>query len=97
MYDILQLSDMLVPELRDIAQRMGITGFRRLAKQDLIYKILDTQAVSSEKSNAEEEPAKPARPNPPVAGGTQPTIGIRRPSTSHFVGRKATVTKREIQ
>ena len=48
MYDILQLNDMLVPELRDIAQRMGVNGFRRLAKQDLIYKILDTQAVEKD-------------------------------------------------
>ncbi len=53
MYDILQLNDMLVPELRDIAQRMEINGFRRLAKQDLIYKILDTQAIE----NKEEEKA----------------------------------------
>ena len=43
---------MLVPELRDIAQRMGVNGFRRLAKQDLIYKILDTQAVGTEDNKA---------------------------------------------
>ena len=54
MYDILQLNDMLVPELREIAQRMGINGFRRLAKQDLIYKILDQQALAG-KTNGEEK------------------------------------------
>ncbi len=48
MYDILQLNDMLVPELRDIAQGMDLSGFRRLAKQDLIYKILDSQATNVE-------------------------------------------------
>jgi transcription termination factor Rho len=50
MYDILQLNDMLVPELREIAERLEVNGFRRLAKQDLIYKILDQQAVAGKKN-----------------------------------------------
>lgn len=50
MYDILQLNDMLVPELREIAERLGVNGFRRLAKQDLIYKILDQQAIAGKKN-----------------------------------------------
>ena len=59
MYDILQLNDMLVPELREIAQRLSISGFRRLAKQDLIYQILDHQAVAGKegKDNVEDENA----------------------------------------
>ena len=46
MYDISQLNEMLLPELKDIAESMSIKGFRRMNKQDLIYKILDEQAVS---------------------------------------------------
>lgn len=46
MYDILQLNDMLVPELRDIAERLGLSGYKRLNKQELIYRILDHQAVA---------------------------------------------------
>lgn len=45
MYDILQLNDMLVPELRDVAEKLGIKGYKRLNKQELIYKILDEQAL----------------------------------------------------
>jgi transcription termination factor Rho len=45
MYDILQLNDMLVPELRDLAEKIKLTSYKRLSKQDLIYKILDQQAV----------------------------------------------------
>lgn len=45
MYDILQLNDMLVPELLDIAEQLKITGIKKLEKQDLIYKILDKQAI----------------------------------------------------
>jgi len=48
MYDILQLNDMLVPELRDLAEKIGVTGYKKLTKQDLIYMILDHQAVNAE-------------------------------------------------
>ncbi len=47
MYDILQLNDMLVNDLRDIAEKLDLKGFKRLTKQELIYKILDQQAISA--------------------------------------------------
>jgi len=52
MLDILQLNDMLVPELREIAESLGIKGNRRFNKQELIYQILDRQALSSENKSA---------------------------------------------
>src|SRR5438445_6536134 len=45
MYDILQLNDMLVPELLDIAEQLKIPNAKKLNKQELVYKILDRQAV----------------------------------------------------
>ena len=45
MYDILQLNDMLVPELLDIAEQLKIPNSKKLDKQELVYKILDRQAV----------------------------------------------------
>jgi len=57
MYDILQLNDMLVPELQDIAEQLSITNAKKLNKQDLIYKILDSQAV-----NAVDKPAVAEKP-----------------------------------
>lgn len=52
MYDILQLNDMLVPELLDIAEQLKIPNVKKLGKQELVYKILDHQAVvASEKKN----------------------------------------------
>jgi transcription termination factor Rho len=47
MYDILQLNDMLVPELLDIAEQLKITNSKKLDKQELVYKILDKQAVTA--------------------------------------------------
>ena len=54
MYDILQLNEMLVPELLDIAEQLKIPSAKKLGKQDLVYKILDTQALAGSKG------AKPA-------------------------------------
>ncbi len=45
MYDILQLNEMLVPELKDLAEKLNLKAYKRLSKQDLIYKILDHQAL----------------------------------------------------
>jgi transcription termination factor Rho len=45
MYDILQLNDMIVPELLDIAGKLRIEDAKNLDKQGLVYKILDRQAV----------------------------------------------------
>jgi transcription termination factor Rho len=53
MLDILQLNDMLVPELRELAEELGVNGFKRLNKQDLIYKILDQQAIKGNTKKVE--------------------------------------------
>ena len=52
MYDILQLNDMLVPELKALAEKLEIKGYKRLNKQELIYKILDEQALSGKPMEA---------------------------------------------
>lgn len=49
MYDILQLNDMLVPELKELAEKIGLVKYKRLSKQELIYKILDQQAIEKGK------------------------------------------------
>ncbi len=61
MYDILQLNDMLVPELLDIAEQLKITGAKKLEKQDLIYKILDKQAILNSENQPEEPDEKGKR------------------------------------
>jgi len=48
MYDILSLGEMLLPELRKIAEKFEIPH-KGLKKQDLAYKILDFQAVNPSK------------------------------------------------
>jgi transcription termination factor Rho len=52
-YDINQLQEMIVPELNDIAEQLGVSNFKKLEKQELIYKIIDKQAASSTDETAE--------------------------------------------
>jgi transcription termination factor Rho len=47
MYDILELSKKLLPELREIAKQLNIKRAETLKKQDLVYKILDQQAIEA--------------------------------------------------
>lgn len=64
MYDILQLNDMLVPELRELADSLGIEGFKKLTKQELVYTILDHQALAGEKKKNGAGTAKGSRSLP---------------------------------
>ncbi len=61
MYDILQLNDMLVPELLDVAEQLKITGSKKMDKQQLIYKILDKQAVMASETNGADDKGKRKR------------------------------------
>jgi len=47
MYDILELNKMLVADLRQVAKDLKIKRVDSLRKQDIIYKILDQQAISA--------------------------------------------------
>ena len=58
MYDISQLNEMLVPELKDIAEQLNIPHSNKTDKQELIYKILDSQAIV--KSEGTTPPPPPA-------------------------------------
>ena len=47
MYDILELNKKLLPELKEIAKELDIKKAEALKKQDLIYRILDQQAINA--------------------------------------------------
>lgn len=55
MYDILELNKKLLPELKEIAKELNIKRADTLRKQDLIYKILDQQAVLAIESRKDEK------------------------------------------
>jgi transcription termination factor Rho len=45
MYDILELNKKLLPELREIGKELNIKRIESFKKQELVYKILDNQAI----------------------------------------------------
>ena len=71
MYDTLQLNDMLVPELHDIAEQLTVSNYKKLEKQELIDKILARQTAMNApaKSDGEEKP-KRKRTIKPAVGST---------------------------
>ncbi len=58
MYDTLQLNDLLVPELLDIAEQLELSNAKKLNKQDLITAILNKQSQMSTAKNEEEKPKR---------------------------------------
>jgi len=44
---------MLVPELKELAEKIELKGYKKLSKQELIYKILDQQALLNKDANTE--------------------------------------------
>jgi len=74
MHTIDELNLKLLSELKEIAETMGVKNVKKLAKEELVYKILDQQAVSGETTPKAEAPAeRKMRPRkrenvaPPVA------------------------------
>lgn len=68
MYDILELSEKLLPDLRQIAKDLDIKRVESFKKQELIYKILDEQAIkasSERKPERRDERPKNKRGRPP--------------------------------
>ena len=61
-YDIIQLNDMIVPELLDIAEKLAVPEAKALDKQNLIYKILDAQALTPLTEKDKKPKSKKASP-----------------------------------
>lgn len=61
MYNIIQLNDKNLSELQTIAQELGIKKPESLKKEELVYKILDEQAIAGATKRVAAEKAKEER------------------------------------
>ena len=68
MYNIIQLNDKDLSELQQIAKELGLTKAESLRKEDLVYRILDEQAIvgatkkaASAKSGEEKKEGQPRK------------------------------------
>lgn len=83
MYDILELNEKKVAELKDIAEGLNIKKIEKLKKQELIYKILDEQAINpkqpeSKDNEKSENPEKQERKERPEKANGTPERRTRR-------------------
>jgi transcription termination factor Rho len=70
MYDIIELNKKLVNELRDIAKELDIKKADKLKKEDLVYQILDQQAINPPKEVSAKQPEKKRTPAGSSNGAT---------------------------
>jgi len=78
MYDILELSKKLLPELKEIAKQLNIKKAETLKKQDLIYRILDQQAIEATEPSAVPQAEKEHFPFTPESQGHESDMHARR-------------------
>lgn len=72
MYDILELNKKLLIDLRNIAKELDIKKIESFKKQDLIYAILDAQAIKASERRKNDFNAKPGKEQDPRARRGRP-------------------------
>lgn len=100
MYDIIELSRKLLPDLKDIAKELDIKKVESYKKQDLIYKILDHQAIKASEKKPEEKKFKSPRDlNQPKQEGSvlNKLFGFRKEEKRTEVIEEAPVEKAETE
>lgn len=74
MYDILELNEKLLSDLRQIAKELNVKRVESFKKKELIYKILDQQAMIATEETAPVEP-KEKKPRVRVMRGGAEKVG----------------------
>ncbi|HNR20037.1 MAG TPA: transcription termination factor Rho [Bacteroidia bacterium] len=85
MYNISELNEKLVGELREIAKTLNIENYESLKKQELVYKILDLQAVNPEvvKGKKKDNDTKPAEEKEPKANKNPKPKKVEKEKSHH--------------
>lgn len=91
-YDIMQLNDMLIPELIDVADTLKINNPGSLDKQTLVYKILDQQALIA--SPVAEKPKK--RPGRKPKSATEDVTEVNPIAATEVIAEAPVVVVPEV-
>jgi transcription termination factor Rho len=78
MYNIEELRLRLLSELKEIAEELSVKNFKTLKKDDLVYAILDQQALMDENSLPKKRPSVAVEEENKKVEETKPTIPERR-------------------
>ena len=79
MYTIDDLNVRLLSELKEIAEKMGVKNAKKLAKQELVYKILDQQALIDTPGSKEPHDSGERKLRPRRRENVAPSGGSREP------------------
>ncbi|NNC70537.1 MAG: transcription termination factor Rho [Flavobacteriaceae bacterium] len=87
MFEIEALKEKKLPELQEIAEKIGVPKFRQLKKLDLVYQILDVQAASpavqkndhakKQKPQRKRVQRKPAEVHKPQPEAVKPSVEVK--------------------
>ncbi len=92
MYNIEELNVRLLSELKEIAEKLGVKNFKRLPKSELIYKILDQQAVTPENELLEKVSEKPKKADKPAKNKN-----TNKPSDSAKTKKRTRVQRENVK
>lgn len=93
MYDILELNDKLLTELRQIAKDLNIKRIEAYKKQELIYKILDQQAVAAAEIRPVVAEINPGQPEDDRRKERKPRVRVVRSGAEKVGDSKGGVQK----
>lgn len=92
-YNIIELNEKLITELRALAKEMGIRRPDAYKKEELIYKILDEQAIAETQKMKANFPAKPSNQEQNKAD-TKPQV---KPSTRNKRKKAEETAQKEVE
>ncbi|WP_026968807.1 transcription termination factor Rho [Algoriphagus terrigena] len=100
MYNIEELRIRLLSELKEIAEELGVKNFKSQKKDELVYAILDQQAITPEQALPKKKPSAVETPpteaentSPPPAPSTTPTPTAEDPAEFKPKFRRQNVTE----
>ena len=103
MYNIEELRIRLLSELKEIAEELGVKNFKSLKKDELVYAILDQQAITPEQALPKKKPSavetptseaeNPPPPPAPIAPAAPTTPTAETPAEFKPKFRRQNVTE----
>src|SRR5690554_4484137 len=100
MYNIEELEERLLSELKDIAEKLSINNYKKLQKKELIYKILDQQAITPENQLPQKpQIMKEEKQEEPVSSSSESNSESdfrRRPCVKRENVKEIEVSKEEV-
>ncbi|UCS94252.1 transcription termination factor Rho [Echinicola marina] len=95
MYNIEELKIRLLSELKEIAEELGVKNFKSLKKDDLIYAILDQQAITPEKALPKKKPSKAETEKVQTEESKAPEVEEKKESKPKFKRQNVSEVKQE--